>query len=113
MQRTIEQSIQFDLSAAELYALYINPRRHAEFTGGGKVTISPKPGSKFSAFNGMLSGQMFLAVPGKLIVQRWRGTHWKKADPDSILVIYFVQDDKAAAESICTTSMYRHTIMPT
>ena len=94
MQPTIEQSVHFNASARELYDLYISPKLHAAFTGGGKVTISAKPGSKFSAFDGMLSGQMLLAIPGQLIVQCWRGTHWKKADPDSILVIYFMQDGK-------------------
>ena len=77
-----------------MYDLYIDAKLHAAFTGGGKVKISAKPGSPFSAFDRMLSGTTLAAVPGKLIVQRWRGHHWKETDPDSILVIYFSQDGK-------------------
>jgi activator of HSP90 ATPase len=94
MLRTIEQSVRFDASAARLYEIYTNPRHHAAFTGGGVVKISTKLGSTFSAFGGMLSGQMLLADPGRMIVQRWRSMNWKKSDPDSILVLSFMQDGK-------------------
>jgi len=93
MSKPIVQSVRFPISAAELYNLYMNPKKHPAFTGG-KVKISPKPGSAFSAFDGMLSGKMLYAVPGKLIVQRWRGTHWKDTDVDSILTLRFVDEPK-------------------
>jgi len=94
MTKPIVQSVTFTASARELYDLYMDPKLHAAFTGGGKVKISPKPGSPFSAFNKMLSGTTLAAIPGKLIVQRWRSHLFKKTDPDSILVIYFSQDGK-------------------
>ena len=31
-------------------------------------------------------------IPGKQIVQRWRSTHFKESDADSILVLNFVQE---------------------
>jgi hypothetical protein len=37
----------------------MDPKRHGAFTGG-KVVISAKPGAKFSAFDGMLSGSTLL-----------------------------------------------------
>ena len=40
----------------------------------------------------MLSGMTLSTVPGKQIVQRWRSNHFKDSDPDSILVLNFVQD---------------------
>jgi activator of HSP90 ATPase len=89
--KAIEQSVRFPVSARALYDLYMDPRKHAAFTGAA-VKISAKPGSKFSAFDGMLSGVTLAAVPGRLIVQRWRGSHWKAADPDSVLVLAFAQD---------------------
>jgi activator of HSP90 ATPase len=88
MTKPIVQSVQFPVSGKELYKIFLSSKRHAEFTGG-KVTISPKPGSKFSAFNGMLSGQTLWTLPGKMLVQRWRGTHWPKSDADSILIVQF------------------------
>jgi activator of HSP90 ATPase len=91
--KTIEQSVRFSASARQLYDIYLDPKRHAAFTGG-RVKISSKPGSAFNAFDGMLSGATLLTVPGKLIVQRWRGYHWKKTDLDSTLILHFVQDGK-------------------
>ncbi len=88
MTKTIQQSELFDASPRELYDIYLDPKRHAAFTGG-PVKISAKPGSKFDAFGGMLSGRMLLAVPGKLIVQLWRSSNFKKSDPDSILILIF------------------------
>jgi activator of HSP90 ATPase len=69
--------------------MYLDPAKHAAMTAGGAVKISAKPGSKFTAFDGMLSGITIAAVPGKLIVQRWRGSHWADSDPDSVLVLNF------------------------
>ena len=78
----------FSASASDLYKMYLDPKRHAAFTGG-KVKISAKPGSAFSAFDGMLAGKMLWTIPDQMIVQRWRSTGWKKTDADSILVLTF------------------------
>ena len=94
MLKTIEQSVRFSASARELYDLYIDPKKNAEFTGGGKVKISPKAGSAFSAFDGMLEGTTLLAVPGRMIVQRWKSCMWKAGDLDSTLVITFHDQGK-------------------
>jgi activator of HSP90 ATPase len=93
MLKTIEQSVRFSASARELYDIYINPVRHARVTGA-PVKISPKSGSKFSAFDGMLTGVTMAAIPGKLIVQRWRSCEFKDTDVDSVLVLTFVQEAK-------------------
>ncbi len=94
MIKPIVCSVKFKASANQLYDLYMDPRRHAAFTGGGKVKISPKPGSPFAAFGGMLSGTTLAADPGKLIVLRWRSCEFHKTDPDSILIIYFTDEGK-------------------
>jgi activator of HSP90 ATPase len=107
MTPTIEQSVRFNATARRLYELYINPRLHSAFTGA-KVTISAKPGSRFSAFNGMLSGQMSGVIPGKLIVQHWRSVHFKKSDPDSVLVLYFVQDGKHGRIDLAHVNVPEH-----
>jgi len=94
MPPPIVQSVYFAAPARELYDLYMNPRRHAEFTDGGAVTISPKSGSRFGAFGGMLRGTTLSVIPGQLIVQRWRSSEWKDDDADSVLVLTFVQADR-------------------
>ena len=88
MSRLVRQSVTLQAQAGELYAMYLNPRTHAAITGG-KVVISARPGSRFSAFNGMLRGRTLQAIPGRLIVQAWRSSGWKKGDLDSTLVLRF------------------------
>lgn len=85
--------MRFPVSAQELYDLYLDPERHAAFTGA-PVKISAKPGSKFSAFNGMLWGVTLATIPGKLIVQRWRSSNFAETDADSVLVLTFTQEAK-------------------
>jgi activator of HSP90 ATPase len=92
---TIQQSNRFPATAKELYDIYINPARHTAVTGRA-VKISPKPGSKFSAFDGMLAGTTLFTIPGKLIVQRWRSVSFHDGDLDSVLVLRFVQEGKHA-----------------
>jgi activator of HSP90 ATPase len=91
MTKPIVQSITFNTSAKELYGIYMDPKRHAKVTGA-PVKISSKPGSKFTAFGGMLWGSTLVAIPSKLIVQRWRSENFNKTDLDSILVLEFSQE---------------------
>lgn len=91
MTKTIQQSVRLPATARQLYDLYMNPKKHAAFTGG-PVTISPKAGSAFRAFGGQLSGATLFTIPGQMIVQRWRSTQFYKTDPDSILILTFRQD---------------------
>jgi len=94
MTRPIHQSVKFPATAKELYDLYLDPKRHAAFTGGGKVKISARPGSPFFAFNKMLTGTTLFTVPNQLIVQRWRSMNFKDTDLDSILILEFTQKGK-------------------
>jgi activator of HSP90 ATPase len=93
MTRPIVQTAKFNAPAKELYAIYMDPRRHAEVTGA-PVKISPKPGSRFAAFGGMLEGTTISVIPGKLIVQRWRSENFHKGDMDSILILTFSDEGK-------------------
>jgi activator of HSP90 ATPase len=68
--------------------MYLSPKKHAAFTGG-PVSISTKEGSRFRAFDGMILGKTIMVVPKYMIVQSWRGSHWKKEEIDSILVLTF------------------------
>jgi activator of HSP90 ATPase len=93
MTKPIVQSVKFPASAAELYEIYMDPKLHAAVTGG-PVKISPKPGSKFSAFGGQLWGSTLVAIPGRFIVQRWRSENFHETDLDSILVLEFTGEGK-------------------
>jgi activator of HSP90 ATPase len=68
--------------------MYLDPREHAAFTGA-PVTIAPRAGAPFSAFDGMLSGTILHVEPKRLIVQRWRSGNWPPGALDSVLVLSF------------------------
>ncbi|SRR6266480_1630769 len=91
--KIIRQSIVLPAAAGELYAMYLSPRRHAAVTGH-PVKIGARPGARFKAFNGALSGRMLYTVPGRLIVQAWRSTAFKKGDIDSTLILRFTPKGK-------------------
>ncbi len=88
MPTTIQQTVRFPASPAELYATYIDPKKHAAAVNA-KVSIARKVGGSFSAFGGALRGRMLAIVPGRMIVQTWRSGNWKRGHPDSVLVLTF------------------------
>ena len=88
MPTLIKQSVTLPASAKKLYEMYLSPKAHSAFTGA-PVTIGKKPGTRFSAFGGEISGTILATVPNRLIVQRWRSTHFAADDPDSTLILSF------------------------
>jgi activator of HSP90 ATPase len=92
MTPVIEQSISFDATPAKLYDLFMDSAKHTAATGM-PAKVSRKVGGKWSAFSGMILGKNLVLIPNRMIVQTWRSSEWKKADPDSILVVGF---EKAA-----------------
>ena len=88
MTRTIRQSVLLRASPDLLFDTYLDRRGHQAVTGG-KVSISARLGSRFSAFDGMITGRTLEVLPKRLIVQSWRSGGWQVDDPDSILVLAF------------------------
>jgi activator of HSP90 ATPase len=87
--KTIQQSVTLPAPADKLFEMYLSPKKHGEITGG-PVYISSKEGSRFRAFDGMISGKTLMVIPKYMIVQSWRGSHWKKEEIDSILILTFI-----------------------
>src|SRR4051794_15070103 len=71
-----------------LFDMYLDPVAHAAFTGS-PVTIEPRPGAPFQAFDGALCGTVLHVEPKRLIVQTWRSTNFAPRDIDSVLVLTF------------------------
>jgi len=88
MTPVIQQSASFRAAPAALYELFLDSAKHTAATGA-PAKISRKIGGKWSAFGGMILGKTIDIVPNRMIVQTWRSAAWKKADPDSILVVRF------------------------
>jgi uncharacterized protein YndB with AHSA1/START domain len=90
MRNVITQSVTFSVSAERLFAMYLNPAEHAGITGA-PVTIGRAAGSEFQAFGGVLTGTMLAIVEPRLIVQSWRSSQFRPGDPDSTLILSFVE----------------------
>lgn len=89
MAKTIQQAITFSAPPERLYRMYLNAREHEGACGGwGKATIDPKVGGRM-AMAPYIHGKFLLLVPGRMIVQTWRGADWKTADLESVLLLTF------------------------
>jgi activator of Hsp90 ATPase protein 1 len=89
MLTVVQQSVELPASPADLYAMYLDSAVHAAFTGGGPASISPTPGTEWSAFDGRIHGRMLALTPARQIVQSWRSFEWQEAELDAVLVLAF------------------------
>ena len=80
----IKQTVVIDTSPLEVYRAYVDPKRHAAFTGT-KTTGAPKVGGKFTAGDGYISGRYVTLKPGERIKHEWTTTEWPAGYPPSIL----------------------------
>ncbi len=82
MRSLIKQSIVLPAAAETLYAMYLDPAKHAEITGA-PVIISSESGSQFRAFDGLSApcGTMRTVIAPQLVVQPWRSVHFNGDDP--------------------------------
>ena len=106
MAKTIQQNVTFKAKAAKLYALYADSKLHSAATGQ-KATVGAA-GGQFSAFGGMISGKILQTVKNKSIVQTWRAKSWKKADPDSILILTFEDTKSGGCVSMVHANVADH-----
>jgi activator of HSP90 ATPase len=87
--KTIQQTVRFmNVSPEQLFDVFMDPEKHTRLTGA-KVSVNQEVGSDFTAFNGVVTGKNLLIVPGRMIVQSWRGNVWSEADLDSIQILTF------------------------
>jgi uncharacterized protein YndB with AHSA1/START domain len=87
-----------DVAPERLYQIYLDSKEHSEFTLGDETSavINPVEGGSFAAFWNVpiagvygITGQILMLVPGKVIVQTWRGAHDDPSDPTSNLTLAF------------------------
>jgi activator of HSP90 ATPase len=88
MARTIVQKVVFkNTTPKALYDLYMNAKKHTKATAA-EAQITSKEGAPFSAHDGYITGTNLKLVKDQLIVQSWRGSDWRKEDPDSTFIIH-------------------------
>jgi activator of HSP90 ATPase len=88
MRNVIFQSVVLPASAQALFAMYLDPAVHAAITGT-EVEIGSESGASFTAFEGVLTGNILKVVSPTLIVQSWRSAKFNEGDADSTLVLSF------------------------
>lgn len=69
-----------------LYTIWLNSRRHSEFTGSPAL-IDARVNGIFSSFNEYVSGTITELIPGRRIVQTWRTRDFEKDAADSRLEV--------------------------
>ncbi|PYM95750.1 MAG: hypothetical protein DME04_03925 [Candidatus Rokuibacteriota bacterium] len=88
MAKTIQQSVTFRTTPERLYDVYMDSKKHAAAIDA-TASMGRRAGGRFSAYGGMLRGRILALVPGRMIVQSWRGADWRKGELESILILTF------------------------
>ena len=80
----IKQTALIDASPLEVYEAYVDPEKHAAFTGQA-ATGTPKVGGRFTAGDGYSRGKYLKLEKGKRILHDWKTTEWPEGYPPSLL----------------------------
>ena len=88
MPRNIITAASLPASPDKIFDMYLDTEAHAAFTGL-PVTLEPRAGGVFRAFDGMISGTILHVLPQSLIVQTWRSAKWPLTVMDSVLTLSF------------------------
>jgi activator of HSP90 ATPase len=88
MPRIIVMAASLSAPPENLFDMYLDAASHTAFTGF-PVTIEPRAGGSFRAFDGMLAGTILHIEPKRLIVQTWRSANWPTTAIDSVLTLSF------------------------
>ncbi|HTB21754.1 MAG TPA: SRPBCC domain-containing protein [bacterium] len=105
--KTLRQVVQFDAPPMSIYDLLMVSKLHAAFTGH-KAVVPPMVDGLVSVYDGYIEARNVLLIPGKRIVQAWRGRDWPEgwystatwefdATPRGTRMT-FIQDNIPAAE---------------
>jgi activator of HSP90 ATPase len=87
-KETIRQKATVHAEPAEVYEAFIDAKKHSAFTGS-KATGDGRVGSKFTAWDGYISGKNIELESGKRIVQEWATSEWPEDFPPSRLELTF------------------------
>jgi activator of HSP90 ATPase len=102
---TIHASAVIDASPAAIYEALLDGDKHTSMTGAG-ATSTPRVGTRFTAWDGYITGQHLELQPGRRIVQDWRTTQFPATATDSRLIVLL------DAEGAGTRVTFVHTEIP-
>lgn len=101
---TISQTVHIPGKPVEVYDMFLNPRKHAQFTGS-KAVIQRRVGGKFTTWDGYISGTILEMVPRKKIVQEWQTSEWPEGMEPSIIELRFTHDGEGTEVSLTQTGV--------
>ncbi len=73
MCRPVHQEVEFDVPPRVVYDAYLDSREHSRFTGQ-RARMNRREGGSFEAGDDYITGYNLELVPGRRIVQAWRGS---------------------------------------
>lgn len=82
--KTIRQEAIIDAHPEEVFEAYVDPRKHAAFTGSAAAGTA-RVGGKFTAWDGYISGRYLKLEKGKEILHEWTTTEWPEGYPPSVV----------------------------
>ena len=108
MSKIIAQTILFKNTKPEtLYAIYMDSKKHG-LAIGSVVSIKNKVGGKFTSWDGYITGINLHLVSGRMIVQTWRSTEFKKEETDSVLTLNFLKKGNDAVIEMVHANVPEH-----
>jgi activator of HSP90 ATPase len=90
----IEQVHLIEARPSEVYEMYVDPKKHAEFTGS-PATGTPREGGRFTAWDGYITGKYLTLEKGRRIVHEWKTTEWPRGRAPSVVEIDLSQKRRA------------------
>lgn len=97
---TIEQKLHFKAKPVQVYDAFVNPKKHAEFTGAA-ATGKAEVGAEYTAWDGYITGKHIELIPARKIVDEWKTTQWPEGYPPARLELSFeVEEDGTALTMI-------------
>ena len=96
---SFEISCDFPVSSTEAYAAWLNSELHSAFTGG-LATIQEEIESRFTAWDGYITGRILELEKDQRIIQSWRTTEFGDDDDDSMVEIGFADNSKGCTMTL-------------
>jgi activator of HSP90 ATPase len=85
---SIKASVVVAAAPKTVYTAWLSSKGHTAMTGS-PAKITARVGSRFSAWEGYISGRTLVAKLSSRILQAWRTTDFSDDEPDSSLEVLF------------------------
>ncbi|MEP7196494.1 MAG: SRPBCC domain-containing protein [Saprospiraceae bacterium] len=85
--------IKLNATPEKIYEAWLSSKGHSSMTGSS-ASIKDQPGTRFTAWDGYIEGEILDLEKDKRIVQTWRTSEFKKNQEDSLVDIELTAIDE-------------------